>query len=290
MKKLSPVLPLLIVVLALAAGYLGFQYKTSYDSLLQAKAELAAATSTSSTIGEELAKTKEENATLAEALDSEQRRNDAFQERIDSISGTVGKLDKLSKLDPELLQKYSKVYFLNDNYVPSGLLQIPTDWTHGAQEEYFHKDAWPFLEDMLEDAKEDGIELRIVSGYRSFGTQAILKSNYSINYGSGANAFSADQGYSEHQLATTLDFTTDELGSSWSSSFEASEAYEWLLDNAYKYGFVLSYPKDNKFYIFEPWHWRYVGENLARDLQEDGKHFYDLDQREIDSYLIDIFE
>ena len=110
-----------------------------------------------------------------------------------------------------------------------------------------------------------------------------------MSYGSGANSFSADQGYSEHQLGTAIDFTTLELGSDF-SSFEKTDAYKWLLDNAYEYGFILSYPKDNTYYQFEPWHWRFVGKSLANTLHQENKNFYDVDQRTIDSYLISIFD
>jgi len=62
------------------------------------------------------------------------------------------------------------------------------------------------------------------------------------------------------------------------------------LANAHKYGFTLSYPEGNQYYVFEPWHWRFVGEDLARDLKRDERHFYDLDQRAIDGYLLEIFD
>jgi LAS superfamily LD-carboxypeptidase LdcB len=264
-------------------------YDTSI-SLSYTKAELSVASSTVATLSADLSKAEAENAQLADALAAEKERNDAFEDRIGEISGTVGKLDKLAKTDPELLQKYSKIYFLNENYIPSGLTQIPTDWTYGAQEEYFHRQAWPYLEDLLRAAEEDGVDLRVVSAYRSFETQAILKGSYTVRYGSGANAFSADQGYSEHQLGTTLDFTTETLGAGWTNSFDSSPGFSWLEDNAYKYGFILSYPKGNAYYVYEPWHWRYVGEGLARELHEDGKVFYDLDQRTLDEYLIEFFD
>jgi D-alanyl-D-alanine carboxypeptidase len=74
------------------------------------------------------------------------------------------------------------------------------------------------------------------------------------------------------------------------NNFETTPAYEWLVKNAYKFGFALSYPKDNAYYIFEPWHWRFVGTDLARKLHRDGKSFYDLEQREIDEYLISLFD
>ena len=142
---------------------------------------------------------------------------------------------------------------------------------------------------MLEDAEDDGVNLQVVSAFRSFATQKNLKATYLVRYGSGANTFSADQGYSEHQLGTTIDLSTKELDGVL-SGFDSTDAYAWLTDNAYKYGFILSYPHNNTYYQYEPWHWRFVGRELARDLHNDDKHFYDLDQREIDPYLVSIFD
>ena len=143
---------------------------------------------------------------------------------------------------------------------------------------------------MLLDVKATGTEIRIISAYRSFGEQSSLNTSYKITYGAGtANKFSADQGYSEHQLGTTVDLTTAKLGSSF-EQFDGTIAYRWLQDNAYRYGFILSYPKNNKYYQYEPWHWRYVGVDLATKLHNDKKNFYDMDQREIDTYLIKFFD
>ncbi|HEY4526280.1 MAG TPA: M15 family metallopeptidase, partial [Candidatus Paceibacterota bacterium] len=128
------------------------------------------------------------------------------------------------------------------------------------------------------------------SAYRSFDEQLALKGQYSVSYGAGtANQFSADQGYSEHQLGTTLDFTTTGL-SGGLAGFDQTPAYDWLEKNAYKYGFVLSYPEGNQYYMYEPWHWRFVGEDLADDLHDSGRNFYDMDQRDIDPYLANIFD
>ncbi len=233
----------------------------------------------------------EENATeLSRLLEEEKERNDDFEGQIKKVSGTVGKLDKLSKMDPELLMKYSKVYFLNEHYVPPQVSAIATSSLLRTETpEYLDTRVMPFLTDMFEDALEDGIDLKVVSGYRSFYEQKSLKNTYTVLYGSGANTFSADQGYSEHQLGTTVDITTPTVGGTY-TSFAESEAYAWLLEHAHRYGFALSYPKDNAYYIFEPWHWRFVGEDLADDLHDDGKSFYDADQREIDAYLIKFFD
>jgi LAS superfamily LD-carboxypeptidase LdcB len=233
----------------------------------------------------------EENEDLEDDLRDEKDRNDEFEDQIEKIGSTVGDLDKLSKTDEELLQKYSKVYFLNEHYQPPRLREIDDEFVYreGGDPEFIHSQVEPFLNDMLEDAQDDGVKLFVLSAFRSYDEQRELKGAYSVTYGSGANTFSADQGYSEHQLGTTIDFTTENLGGGL-TGFETTPAYEWLTKNAHKYGFVLSYPKDNAYYIFEPWHWRFVGTKLARDLHSDGKFFYDVDQREIDKYLISIFD
>ncbi len=233
----------------------------------------------------------EENEDLEDDLRDEKDRNDEFEDQIEKIGSTVGDLDKLSKTDEELLQKYSKVYFLNEHYQPPRLREIDDEFVYreGGDPEFINAQVEPFLNDMLEDAQDDGVKLWVISAFRSYDEQRDLKGAYTVTYGSGANTFSADQGYSEHQLGTTLDFTTENL-SGGLTGFETTPAYEWLLKNAHKYGFALSYPKDNAYYIFEPWHWRFVGTKLARDLHDDGKFFYDVDQREIDKYLISIFD
>ena len=83
--------------------------------------------------------------------------------------------------------------------------------------------------------------------------------------------------------------TTENLGANF-TDFGDTKAYQWLLENAYKYGFILSYPEGNDYYQFEPWHFRFVGKSLAKRLHEEKQFFYDLSQRNIDAYLINIFD
>ncbi len=238
----------------------------------------------------ELAQARDDNDELSDDLRAEKRRNDRFSDQIEELSGTVSLLDKLRQTDSELLKKYSKVAFLNENYSPKSLVDIDKDFlSSSATNQQILTQVAPYLEDMLAEAKEDGVDIRVLSAYRSFGTQSALKTQYKVIYGSGANQFSADQGYSEHQLGTTVDLNTPTMASTL-DGFDQTTAYQWLLKNAYKYGFVLSYPSGNAYYQFEPWHWRFVGIDLARDLQRAGKYFYDLDQREIDAYLVKIFD
>lgn len=225
-----------------------------------------------------------------ERLNGEKERNDEMEDEVRELAGTVSDLDKLSKTDKELLQKYSKVYFLNEHYIPASIKEIDNEWKYDEEKPHqLHSKVMPFFEKMLEAAKDNGVELWVTSAYRSFDYQSQLKGTYTVTYGSGANAFSADQGFSEHQLGTTVDFTAKGL-SGGLTGFQTTPAYQWLLENAHKYGFTLSYPEGNAYYVFEPWHWRFVGEELAKDLRDEDAHFYDWEQRKIDQYLLHIFD
>jgi zinc D-Ala-D-Ala carboxypeptidase len=297
-KPLFTAITIATIVLLIALGYGEYRRSTLARTVSTLGQEIASTTTSYESrialLETRMSTTEAENAALIEALDEEREDSDslrkAVRDQISKISSTVGSLDKLSKTDPELLQKYSKTYFLNEHYTPSKLDSIDRAFLLQPERALqFHDDALPFLEDMIRDAADDNINLKIVSAYRSFGTQASLKASYTVTYGAGtANQFSADQGYSEHQLGTAIDITTPELGNAF-DGFDQTQAFSWMKDNAHKYGFVLSYPEKNAFYQYEPWHWRFVGVDLATKLKRQNKNFYDLDQREIDKYLLVIF-
>ncbi len=246
----------------------------------------------------DLASTTLTSQELSQRLLEEQAKSSSFEASlnnitgtVNNISGTVGTLEKLSKTDKELLQKYSKVYFLSDNYVPMSLTNIDKKYLYDdAKTLQFHTSALPFLVRMLDQANNEGVSLKIVSAYRSFGTQSTLKNDYLVTYGSGANKFSADQGYSEHQLGTALDIANGLSKPALEISFEDTSAFTWLTNNAYSYGFILSYSKNNVYFQYEPWHWRFVGVSLATRLHNDRITFSDLEQRIIDTYLVNIFD
>jgi len=311
---------LILIIIGLGTiGYFGYQNyllkknKLALESeLSKTKADFASTKKNLETLVEsiqrEFAKTKKDLETNIDSLkqeliiakterddfeqkyNEEKNRMDSFSSQIGGIQNTVGILEKLSQTDPELLKKYSKVYFLNENFIPKEFIKIDPKYTFDPTKDYlFYSKIWQFSQDMLTAAENASVNIKISSAYRSFSTQGGVKSSHIMAYGSGANKFSADQGYSEHQLGTTLDLTTLETGATY-LNFEKTPAYQWLLENAYKYGFILSYPENNTYYQFEPWHWRFVGRGLAEKLHQEGKNFYDLDQREIDQYLISFFD
>ena len=236
-----------------------------------------------------LARVQGEKDSLNAALDAAGAKNQSFAYQLDKINTDLETYQRLSKTDPELLQKYSKVYFLNENYKPSALSPIDTKYLANKDKpQEFHDRVWLFLKKMLDAAAADGVNITVVSAFRSFGTQASLKSAYKVTYGTGANAFSADQGYSEHQLGTALDLSTPKSSGAL-TGFEKTDAYTWLTAHAHEYGFILSYPQNNAFYVFEPWHWRFVGLDLAKKLHDENKRFYDLDQRDIAPFQANFF-
>jgi len=259
-------------------------YTRTYITLKDTEAEL-------SEYKKDLEITEQQRDGLAKNLGQEKQKVAEKEGAIKELEGTVDVLEKLTTYDPELLQKYSKVFFLNEHYEPPTFFPIPNKYKYYEDREAdIHVDVWPYLQGLLLAAERDSVTIYVLSSYRSFGQQADLKSRYMVIYGAGtANQFSADQGYSEHQLGTTVDFITTGIQGQL-EGFDGTESYRWLKDNAHKYGFTLSYPEQNGYYIFEPWHWRFVGTKLATDLYNQGKHFYDLTQRELDEYLIYIFD
>ena len=291
----------LIALVTLAVGYQLYEDMRTHTQLTALNGTLASTTNAltllEATVTGMQHQATENNLTLADQLYKQQQRTDTieqslsdFTDKVGSLSGSVRTLEKLSTTDKQLLQKYSRVYFLNENYLPADLTPISEEFDYPNNKQVtVLTDMWPFLKNLLRDAKRDNTLLQVLSGYRSFAEQTTLKHSYTVRYGVGANQFSADQGYSEHQLGTAVDFTTPELGENI-DAFGDTDAYQWLLEHAYRYGFILSYPEGNSYYEYEPWHWRFVGVDLATYLHRHNKNFYDLEQREIDTYLSTLFD
>lgn len=130
------------------------------------------------------------------------------------------------------------------------------------------------LQKLIANGVHAGFYLIAASVYRSYDDQSIVYNNYVRDYGEEqAHLFSARPGQSQHQLGTAIDFTTAEMDYRLAQNFASTGAGVWLLANAYKYGFYLSYPegKENVTgYAYEPWHFRYIGVQNARNLQQSG--------------------
>jgi D-alanyl-D-alanine carboxypeptidase len=124
-------------------------------------------------------------------------------------------------------------------------------------------------------ARQADAPLRVVSAYRSYDTQASLFRREVRNKGEAAARISvARPGHSEHQLGTALDFGSGGNGAKpWQGDWGQTKAGAWMRHNGWKFGFVMSYPKGKKSvtcYKYEPWHWRYVGREMAADIRASG--------------------
>ena len=166
----------------------------------------------------------------------------------------------LSKGNLILVNKYNK---LSENYVPD-LVTMGSDYSRSGLK--MQKEAYEHFKDMVDGAKEAGYTIYNISSYRSYSTQNNLYNNYAKRDGQKkADTYSARPGYSEHQTGLASDINTVQ------DSFEYTKEYKWLKDNSYKYGFILRYPKGKEYitgYQFEPWHYRYVGLDVAKYIYE----------------------
>ncbi len=173
-----------------------------------------------------------------------------------------------------LLALVSKETTLKSDYKPSDLQRIPSYMNSSHTTIYLRAEALTKLEQLWEAAEADGVNLlRIRSAYRSYSTQDRLFSDYASRHGEAqANRFSARPGQSEHQLGTTVDFGGTSVD--FQAAYADTEQGRWLADNAHLYGFVMSYPAGKEHitgYIFEPWHYRYIGVNAAMEWKQSGK-------------------
>jgi D-alanyl-D-alanine carboxypeptidase len=295
---------ILLFLVICGVGYFGYtKFQNKQKALLAAQQKVASTTAElaqarrkltetrqeMSELKKELKKARDENDDLEDDLEDEKERNDKLENQVETVTETVGDLKNTVSTEPEILKKYSRVFFLSENYKPANLEQISDEYLAPDDDSLtVDERVAGYLEDLLEAANDDGVELHVTSAYRPFSAQHRLNDRYVRTFGEGANTFSAEQGYSEHQLGTAVDFATPENNYTL-EGFAQTASYEWLKQNAHEYGFILSYPKGNEFYQFEPWHWRFVGEALAEDLDESGQYFYDLSQREIDEYRDEVF-
>ncbi len=177
----------------------------------------------------------------------------------------------------DLLVLVNKQYKLPSSYAPKDLVKASKSGIRRGENYYLRSIVIPDLTRMITDAKSEGVDLSIVSGYRSYQTQ-IDTYNYWLKMNNGntslVDTFSARAGHSQHQLGTAIDFSTNEIGDKLGDEFSNTKASKWLSQNAYKYGFVISYPKGYENitgYKHESWHYRYIGLENAQNMINLGK-------------------
>jgi len=157
------------------------------------------------------------------------------------------------------------------SYVPADLVTI--GGVPGGAGQHMRPDAASAMTRMFENAKAAGSPFRIVTAYRSYDLQQELYSGAVRAVGaSEADRRVARPGYSEHQTGLTADIN-DVPANKLKQSFGATAAGTWVREHGHEYGFIVSYPDGSEpvtGYFYEPWHVRYVGEDVAQDMRETG--------------------
>jgi D-alanyl-D-alanine carboxypeptidase len=173
-----------------------------------------------------------------------------------------------------------KNYTPSDLTVPKVSLRVPGDPSM-----QLRQPAAEATEQMLAAAQSEGVTtLRLSSAFRSYSFQVSLYNSYVKSSGQAeADRSSARPGYSEHQTGLAADFDSNTGRCHLEECFADMAEGQWLASNAYKYGFVLRYPKDQEGttgYKYEPWHFRYVGRELAAEIHNKNnvplETFFDL--------------
>ena len=156
----------------------------------------------------------------------------------------------------ELTMLVNKYHYVTKDYIPSNLIEV-----NGLM---INKDAYEAYKLMQADIQKEGMNIRIISAYRSYDYQENLYNNYLKRERKEiVDTYSARPGYSEHHTGLAIDIDNTKLDF---NKFYLTKEFLWMNDNAYKYGFILRYPKDKEEitgYVYEPWHYRYVGKEIA---------------------------
>lgn len=166
---------------------------------------------------------------------------------------------------------------LPSDYVPADLVklsEVPTV-LENPEVNQLRSVAYEALKELFKAAnEEEGYILYARSGYRSYNTQTSLYASYVDSYGQkAAEKYSAKPGQSEHQTGLSIDITCEEMNLKLDDTFVDTDEGKWVAENAHRFGYIIRYPKgkeDITGYMYEPWHIRYLGVELATKVYESG--------------------
>lgn len=182
---------------------------------------------------------------------------------------TNTKKTDVSKDNLMLVNKYNQ---LGKDYKPDDLVSVSIQYAYGTNE--IRKEVYDKFRSMFNAAKKEDLTLIITSSVRDYDYQDTLWNSYSNQKGEEwADSVAARPGFSEHQTGLSLDIVTYNAGM---SNFENTKEFAWLQEHAHEYGFIMRYPKDKEDitgYSYESWHYRYVGEEVAKKIKDLGITF-----------------
>lgn len=163
----------------------------------------------------------------------------------------------------------TEVKKVNGIVIANKRFPMPGDYAPGES-----KEARAAFEKLNAFAKQSGYTFNAFSTYRSYDRQQVLYENYKARDGKkAADRYSARPGFSEHQTGLAFDIGDVNVPNDFASNrFGKTDAGKWLAENAHKYGFIMRYPngkEDITGYMYESWHFRYVGVDVATKIYEE---------------------
>lgn len=186
---------------------------------------------------------KPKSPPVASVLDGEYTYNDGNAPIIETVDGFT---------------------YVNGILIANKTYSLPADYDPGA----LHPDTQAAFNEMRAAAAAEGLTLKIISGYRPYSQQKSTYNNYSARDGKElADRYSARPGHSEHQTGHAIDLN------SLRQSFANTDEGIWIAEHCAEYGFILRYGKDKEEktgFMYEPWHLRYLGKELAKAVTESG--------------------
>ena len=228
-----------------------------------------------------------EKQTTNELTDSEttgeEFTNEDTEKEVEEEIGFAFKQADFTKLNEEniilnptnMLVLVNKEKALPSDYIPDDLVipNVEFSFTGEFERNFMRKEAAVQLEQLFNDALENGIEVFAVSGYRSYDRQDTIYSNNIKRWGEErTNAVSAIPGHSEHQTGLAMDITSRSVGLQLTQDFGEVEEGIWIKENAHRHGFIIRYLEGKEEitgYEYEPWHLRFVGIDAATYIYEN---------------------
>ena len=172
----------------------------------------------------------------------------------------------------EYLILVNKFNYLSKEFIPDDLVTMGLEFAYSGKE--IRSEVYSAFKRLVRDAKKEGLTIIANSTYRSYENQEIVYNQKKDSLGTiEADLVATHPGYSEHQTGLAIDVST--IGAT-TETFDTTDEYRWLEENAHKYGFILRYPKGKEHLTgieYESWHYRYVGIDMAKKIKEENITF-----------------
>ena len=179
-------------------------------------------------------------------------------------------------IDPASITVFiDKTHSLPADYVPESLVTPYINSTSDVIQ--VNEKAADALKSMATAASDSSVTLYLTAGYISYETQDDYFNDRAGMVGEAeANKTIAKAGFSEHQTGLAFDFSDEPSGTNTTVAFADTDAGKWLIEHAWEYGFIMRYPEGKEAvtgYTYQPWHYRYIGKDVAKAIHEAGENY-----------------